>query len=205
MLKHMIAQSHEPLLIVISGPSGVGKDSVIKRMKERGLPFHFVVTTTSRAQRPDEEEAKDYYFVSKEAFEGMIGRDELFEYAMVYGEYKGIPKQRVEGALASGKDVVMRLDVQGAETVRAYSPEAVLIFISTMDEDELMQRLQTRQTETPENLLIRLETAREELKKAEIFDYYVLNAEGKMDEAVDSILSIIKAEHLRINPRKVTL
>jgi guanylate kinase len=205
MYEKMLEQRNHPLLIVISGPSGAGKDSVIECMKERGLPFHFVVTTTSRDQRPDEVEGEDYFFVTKDEFEGMIERDELFEYAIVYKDYKGIPKQRVREAMASGKDVIMRLDVQGAETVRARSPEAVLIFLSTYNEEELMQRLQSRQTETPESLKIRLETSRQEFEKIDLFDYYVVNAEGKLDEAVDTILAIIEAEHHRTLPREVNL
>ncbi|OGO18230.1 MAG: guanylate kinase [Chloroflexi bacterium RBG_16_48_8] len=205
MYKKMLEQRKQPLLIVISGPSGVGKDSVIERMKERGLPFHFVVTTTSRTQRSDEVEGMDYFFVTKEAFEGMIERDEFFEYATVYHDYKGIPKKRIREALAGGQDVVMRLDVQGAETVRYRSPEAVLVFLSTSDEEELRQRLQRRQTDTPESLRIRIETARHEFGKIDLFDYYVVNAEGKLDEAVDTILAIIKAEHHRTHSRKVTL
>jgi guanylate kinase len=205
MYKKMLAQKKQNLLIVISGPSGVGKDSVIDRMKELGLPFHFVVTTTSRAKRPDEVEGEDYYFVAREEFEGMIKRDELFEYAQVYKDYKGIPKTRIKEALASGQDVMMRLDVQGAETVRSRSPQAVLIFLSTRDEQELIQRLQRRRTETEESLKIRVETARHEYEKIDLFDYYVINAEGKLDEAVDTILAIIKAEHHRTHPRGVNL
>ena len=205
MFTKMLERRKYPLLIVISGPSGVGKDSVIERMKERGLPFHFVVTTTSRAQRPEEVEGEDYYFVTKEAFEEMIERDELFEYALVYEEYKGIPKQRLKEAMASGKDVIMRLDVQGAETVRSRSPEAVLIFLSTYDEDELLERLKNRKTETPESLRVRMETAHHEFEKIDLFDYYVINAKDKLDEAVDTIQAIIKAEHHRTRPRRVTL
>jgi len=205
MYKKFREQSQDPLLIVISGPSGVGKDSVIERMKERGLPFHFVVTTTSRARRPEEAEGKDYFFVSKEEFEGMIERNELFEHALVYDQYKGIPKQRVQVALASGKDVVMRLDVQGAETVRSRMPEALLIFISTTDEEELIKRLKSRQTESPESLALRIETAREEFNRLHLFDYYVINADGELDAAVDTIEAIIRAEHHRTDPRKVSL
>jgi guanylate kinase len=205
MYKKFLEQSQDPLLIVISGPSGVGKDSVIERMKERGLPFHFVVTTTSRSRRPDEVEGKDYFFVSKEEFEGMIERDELFEHALVYDQYKGIPKQRVKDALASGKDVVMRLDVQGAETVRSHMPEALLIFITTTDEEELIKRLKSRQTESQESLTLRIETAREEFNRVHLFDYYVVNADGELDAAVDTIEAIIRAEHHRTDPRKVSL
>jgi hypothetical protein len=113
----------QPLLIVISGPSGVGKDTVVQRMQERGMPFHFVITATTRPKRDNEVNGVDYFFVNKEEFARMIEQNELIEYAFVYNDYKGIPKQQVREALASGKDVVMRLDVQGAETVRKLAPE----------------------------------------------------------------------------------
>src|SRR5512137_1192297 len=139
----------QPLLIVISGPSGAGKDTVMQRMKERGLPFHFVVTATTRPRRANEADGRDYFFVSKEEFARMIDNDDLIEHAMVYGDYKGIPKKQVREALTSGMDVVMRIDVQGAETVRRLAHEALLIFITTDSEAELVRRLETRKTETP--------------------------------------------------------
>jgi len=195
----------EPLLIVISGPSGVGKDSVIKTMKERDLPFHFVVTTTSRPQRQDEVHGEDYFFVSPEEFTQMIENDELLEYAIVYGDYKGIPKEQVREALVSGKDVVMRIDVQGAATIRQISPHALLIFLTTQNEEEMIERLKLRKTETSDALNRRIETAQEELKRVGEFDYVVVNPDCHLDEAVDTILAIIRAEHHRTNPRKVTL
>src|SRR5574341_2218763 len=149
-------QQPQPLLIVISGPSGAGKDTVVQRIKERGLPFHFVVTATTRPQRPNEVHGKDYWFVSKEEFARMIEQNELIEYALVYGDYKGIPKAQVREALASGQDVVMRLDVQGAETVRKLAPQALLLFVITESEEELVRRLKARKTETPEELALRI-------------------------------------------------
>ena len=195
----------EPLLIVISGPSGVGKDTVLQRMKERHLPFHFVVTATTRPPRPTETEGVDYIFVSLEDFAEMIDKDELLEYAIVYNDYKGIPKKQVRQALESGQDVVMRVDVQGAATLRKLSPDAVQIFLTTENEDELVRRLQTRKTETADGLKLRIATARQELKRIDEFDYVVVNQEDRLDETVDGILAIIKAEHHRVNPRKVTL
>jgi len=195
----------EPLLVVISGPSGVGKDSVIQRMKERNLPFHFVVTATTRPPRPGERHGVDYFFVSREEFAEMIDHGELLEYALVYNDYKGIPKEQVRRALASGKDVVMRVDVQGAATVRRLAPEAVLIFLTTESEEELVRRLQKRKTESPEDLKLRIATARKELERLHEFDYVVVNREGKLDEAVDTIIAIMTAEHHRIPHRKVTL
>jgi len=195
----------QPLLIVISGPSGVGKDSVLHGLKGRDLPMHIVVTVTTRPRRENEIHGVDYFFVSKDEFAQMIEHDELIEYAIVYNDYKGIPKQQVREALASGQDVVMRVDVQGAATVRKLAPEAVLIFLTTESEDALVRRLKARQTETAENLSLRIATARQELKRAIEFDYIIVNADGHLDKTVDTVVAIIQAEHHRVNPRKVSL
>ena len=177
----------------------------MQRMQERGLPFHFVVTTTTREKRPNETQGKDYFFVSKDEFARMINEDALIEHAIVYGDYKGIPKDQVREALASGKDVVMRIDVQGAETVRKMAPEALMIFITTESEGELVHRLETRKTETADSLAIRIATARKELKRVEAFDYVIVNRNFQLDVTVDAIRAIITAEHHRVNPRKVSL
>jgi guanylate kinase len=195
----------QPLLIVISGPSGAGKDTVMQRMKERGLPFHFVVTATTRQKRANEVHGRDYWFVSKEEFARMINEDELIEHAIVYGDYKGIPKQQVREALESGMDVIMRIDVQGAETVRKMAPDALMIFLTTENEEELVHRLETRKTETVDALAIRIATARKELKRVDAFDYVIVNRDFRLDETVDVIRAIIDAEHHRVKPRKVTL
>jgi guanylate kinase len=195
----------DPLLIVISGPSGSGKDTVMQRMQERGLPFHFVVTATTRDRRENEVHGRDYWFVSKEEFARMIEQNELIEYAIVYGDYKGIPKAQVRQALASGKDVVMRLDVQGAETVRKLASEALLIFVTTEDEEELERRLRDRKTESSDSLALRIATARKELQRIEAFDYVIVNRDFCLDETVDKVRAIIDAEHLRVNHRRVSL
>jgi guanylate kinase len=174
-------------------------------LKYRGLPFHFVVTATTRPRRNNEIHGKDYLFVSKEEFARMIDEDELIEHAIVYGDYKGIPKQQVREALASGSDVVMRIDVQGAETVRRMAPEALMIFITTESEEDLVRRLEARKTETPDALALRIATARKELNRVEAFDYVIVNREFHLDETVDTIRAIIEAEHHRVKPRKVTL
>jgi len=194
-----------PLLIVISGPSGVGKDSVVARLKEMRGAFHFVVTANTRAQRPGEIEGQDYHFVSMHEFVEMIEQGELLEYAVVYGDYKGIPKQQVRAALASGKDVIMRLDVQGAMTIRRLAPEAVLIYLLTTSEAELAERLRARQTESPDSLKLRLANAREELKRIEEFDYCVVNRTDALADTLDTVLCIIRAEHCRVHPRQVNL
>jgi guanylate kinase len=195
----------KPLLIILSGPSGVGKDTVLQRMQERNLPFHFVVTATTRPIRPNEVHGRDYFFVSHDEFARMIEADELLEYAIVYNDYKGIPKQQVREAMSSGKDVIMRIDVQGAASIRKLAPEALLVFLTTESEDELVNRLKERKTETPEGLNLRIATARQELKRIDEFDYVVINSDFLLDETVDTLSAIILAEHHRINPRTVKL
>ena len=196
---------HTPLLVVISGPSGVGKDSLVERMKARGAQFHFVVTATSRAPRPGEVEGVDYFFVTQEAFRTMVDEDELLEYALVYGQYKGIPKEQVRAALRSGQDVLMRIDVQGAATIKALIPEAILVFLSAASEAELIERLRQRNTESDEQLQQRIQMAREEMARLPEFDYLVVNAADSLDDAVDRVLEIISAEHHRVHPRRVSL
>jgi guanylate kinase len=194
-----------PLLIVISGPSGVGKDTVVQRMKERGFPFHFVVTATTRERRENEVHGRDYLFVSKEEFARMIEQNELIEYAIVYGDYKGIPKAQVRDAFASGKDVVMRIDVQGAETVRKLAPQALLIFLTCESEEELERRLRERKTESADALALRIATARKEFQRVEAFDYIIVNSDFQLDGTVEKVRAIIEAEHLRVHHRKVDL
>jgi guanylate kinase len=174
-------------------------------MKARDLPFHFVVTTTTRPPRVDEVNGRDYFFVSKEEFARMIENDEFFEYAIVYKDYKGNSKKQVRDALASGQDVVMRLDVQGAATVRKLAPEAVLVFLTTQSEQELVERLKGRKTDTAEDLGLRIATAQQELKRAKEFDYVIVNADGCLNETVNTVTAIIRAEHHRVNHRKVSL
>ena len=205
MYEEMLSRQRQPLLIVISGPSGVGKDSVLQCMKARDLPLHFVVTATSRPQREGEVHGVDYFFVTKEEFETMIREGALIEHALVYEDYKGIPKEQVQEAFNSGRDVIMRIDVQGAATIRKLYPEALLIYLSTRSEEELIERLRARRTETAENLALRTATAREELQQVNLFDYYVVNAENHLEQAVDKIVAIIQAEHQRVRPRQVSL
>ena len=165
-----------PLLIVISGPSGVGKDSVLEEMKSRGLPFHFVITATTRSPRPEETDGVDYFFLSQDEFARMIDEGELLEYAVVYQDYKGIPKSQVRKALASGKNVIMRIDVQGAETVRKLAKDALMIFLTPQNEEELINRLENRNTEDNESLKLRIATTRQEYNKIELFDYFTNNS-----------------------------
>ena len=182
-----------PVLVVISGPSGVGKDATLQLMKEKRYPFYFVVTATTRPKRASEE------------FAEMIEQEELLEYAVVYGDYKGIPKKHVREALASGMDVVMRIDVQGAATLRSLVPNVVSIFITAENEEELVRRLCDRKTEAADQLKMRVVTARKELERANEFDYIVVNREGRLQETVDKVMAIITAEKCRTDWKPVEL
>jgi len=194
-----------PLLIVISGPSGIGKDAVVQALRATYPNQHFVITMTTRPPRPSEKDGVDYFFVSKEEFERLIAAGELLEHAKVYSDYKGIPRQQVKQALESGKDVIMRLDVQGAMTIRKLCPEAVLIFLTASSREEWIQRLSSRCSEATDELELRIRTAEEEFSKLEYFDYIVVNAENKLAQTVEIIRDIITAEHQRVHPRQVSL
>jgi guanylate kinase len=194
-----------PLVIVISGPSGVGKDSVLHGLKRHGLPFRFVPTMNTRPRRPDEVDGVDYYFVSAGQFISMLERGELLEYAVVYGDYKGIARQPIREALASGQDVALRVDVQGAATLKRLVPQAVFIFLMTGSEAELIARLSRRKTETPDSLRLRIAAAREEMQRISEFDYVIVNPEDRLDDTVQSVIGIIQAEHCRVHPRTISL
>lgn len=195
----------EPLLIVISGPSGVGKDAVVREIQRRNLPISFVITANSRPPRPEEVDGVDYLFVSRAVFERMIGAGEMIEYANVYEDYKGMPRQHIEEARQKGGDLLLRVDVQGAAKWRALCPEAVLIFIIPSNQADWFKRLQERRTETEASLRLRVETAREEMARLGEFDYVVVNAQDKLGECVDTIEAIIQAEHHRTRHRRMTL
>src|SRR5262245_173949 len=195
----------QPLLVVLSGPSGVGKDSILMRMRDIGFPFHFVVTATSRAMRPGERDGYDYHFVGEDRFKEMIAQEELLEWAEVYGHYKGIPKSEVRRGFESGKDVILRIDIQGAATVRNIAPEAVLIFVAPGNFDELRGRLQWRRTESPDQMEQRLAMAHQEMEAVDQFDYVVISREDHLDDAVGQIRAIIVAEKQRVRPRRVKL
>lgn len=195
----------KPLLLVISGPSGVGKDTVVQTLRRRESSLHFVVTTTSRKKRPNEVDGVDYNFVTRKEFKRMVDAGEMLEYALVYRQYKGVPKKEVRDALASGKDVIMRVDVQGAATIRSLCPEAVLIFLIPSSQEEWLLRLRQRHSETEKDLRLRIRTARKELARIGEFDYVVVNAQNCLDKAVDAVEAIIEAEHHRVVPRRITL
>jgi len=192
-----------PMLIVLSGPSGAGKDAVLIRMKELGVPFHYVVTSTTRPPRTGEKDGVEYSFVSESGFHEMLQRGDLVESAKVYGYWYGVPKQEVKQALDEGKDVVLKIDVQGAATIRNLLPGAVLVFLTLPSLEEYELRLRQRKTESDTDLKVRLGKVNEEVRSMLIFDYVVVNRQDELDAAVDEIKAIVTAEKCRVNPRVV--
>ncbi len=199
----VIPVERPPLLLVLSGPSGSGKDSLIECLERRGLDLVRVVTLTTRPPRPGEVPGRDYLFVSPAEFERLRAAGELLEYAEVYGHWYGTPKGPVRQALARGKDVLLRVDVQGARTIRKLCPEAVLIFLTPPSEEELVRRLKARRTESPEELERRLAKVRDELASLPLFDYVIINYPDRLEEAAAQFEAIVTAEHLRVHPRRV--
>jgi len=194
-----------PLLIVLSGPSGAGKDAVLRRMKKTGYPIEYITTVTTRPRRAREKNNIDYHFVSTERFQEMIARNELLEWANVYGNLYGVPYQPVKQALDKGQDVILKVDIQGAATIKKVIPQAVFIFLAPPSMEELATRLKQRQTESPFDLALRLKTAEEEMKQLPLFDYMVVNRQGEIDLAVSDIEAIITAEKRRVTPREISL
>jgi guanylate kinase len=191
-----------PVVLVISGPSGVGKDAVIRKLQEKRPDLYFVVTATSRPMRPGEVEGVDYFFVSKSQFEEWIAAsDDLLEWAIVYGEYKGIPRKQVQDALQRGTDVILRIDVQGAATVRRLMPDVVTVFLVAESEAELVQRLLDRKTEPLDKMLVRVQTAKEEMGHTGKFDYVVVNKDAELDKTVGQLEAILQAEKLKVGRR----
>ena len=191
----MAAAGPAPLLAVITGPSGVGKDSLLSRLKSLNRPYHFAVTATTRPPRPDETDGVDYFFVSDQQYDEMLAKGEFLENATVYDCHYGVPKPPIREALAAGKDVVFRTDIQGARHIKSVSPGAVTVFVLPPSWDELEWRLRTRATDTPEQLDIRLRTARDEMAAADEFDHKLVNDD--LNACVDAIERILDAERSR--------
>jgi guanylate kinase len=195
------AKNPPPLVIVLSGPSGVGKDAVLARMRRLQRPFHYVVTATTRSKRAREKNGLNYHFLSSKEFQQMIARHQLLEWANVYGNYYGVPKDEIALALSKGVDTIVKVDIQGASALKRILPQAVFVFLMPPSLEALEKRLKRRRSESSEDLLLRLATAKQEMKSLPLFDYVITSRQNKLDEIVSQIDDIIAAEKRRVKPR----
>jgi guanylate kinase len=187
------------LLIVISGPSGVGKDTILNEMKKAGIAYHRIVTVTTRDKRKGEVDGKDYHFTTVGSFKKMMKERQLLEWAKVYDNYYGVPLNPVKKALNQNEDVIIKVDVQGVSNIKKVMPEAVAIFLSPPSEEELERRLTSRGDENSISIKLRLKTSKDEYKKLHIFDYIVENHKDDIELTLSKISSIISAEKCRIS------
>ena len=192
-------------MMVLSGPSGVGKDAVLSRIRELGYSQHIVVTATTRTIRPTEKDGVDYIFLDQDTFDKKVADNEFLEWAEVYGNCYGVPKDQVREAISSGQDVIIKADVQGAATIKKLNPYGVFVFLAPPSFQDLEKRLRVRKTEAQIDLERRLETARGEMQQLPLFDYVVVNADGALDDAVAALESIIQAERWRYPRRTLKL
>ncbi len=202
---HGLTQPAGSLFLIMSGPSGVGKDATLQQMRSGVCNRHFVVTATTRPRRANEQHGVDYYFLAVDAFLEMRDSGGLLEHANVYGNWYGVPKQPIEEALREGRDVIIKTDIQGVRNLRRVVDGATTVFLAPPSLDELERRLRARQTEPEERLQVRLATARVEMEALPEFDYAVVNHNDSLDETVAAIEAIMTAERYRIPPRRVRL
>lgn len=192
-----MTQKDPPLVVVLTGPSGVGKDSVFDQMVARGVPMARPATMTTRAPRPGEREGVNHYFVTPDEFERAFAAGELLERSGEYGKQYGVPRRSVRDALATGNDVVIRVDIRGAESLRQLLPDALFICLIPERLGDLASRLDGRGTETAEDRAKRLAMAPDEIERASRFCAMVVNPQGRLDDTVDEILRLIEAERAR--------
>ncbi|MFX1266166.1 MAG: guanylate kinase [Promethearchaeota archaeon] len=197
--------SQKPLLTILSGPSGVGKDAILTKMKKSGYPLKYITTVTTRPQRAREKNNVDYHFISTERFREMIESNELLEWAKVYGHWYGVPRRAIKQALEEGQDIIVKVDIQGAATIKKILPQAVYIFVVPPSIEELVARLEQRHSESSSNLTLRTKAAEDEIEQLCLFDYVVVNRRDEIDLAVAQVEAIITAEKCRVIPREITL
>jgi guanylate kinase len=195
------------MLVIISGPSGVGKDTIIDALRERSQDpeYRYVVTCTTRAARPGEVDGVDYHFIDAGAFASQRAAGGFLEANEVHGNWYGTPRDQVREALADGRDVILKIDVQGAQVVKGKVPGALLIFLIPPSLEDLFQRLRSRATETADELELRQRNAAIELARQEDYDYVVTNETGQVERTAERIDEIIADEHLRHPDRRVVV
>ena len=193
------------LVFVLSGPSGVGKSTIIELLKRDGFPITYCVTATTRERRPGEINGEHYYFLTDADFDELLARDELLEHEVVHGRHRyGIPRSSVREGLRHGRDLIMTPEVKGARTVRRKLPGVITIFLRPPTLGELIPRLQARGTHR-EDMETRLQTANDEMLAVDEYDYVVVNPQDRLPEAVNDVKSIIIAERLRVHPRRIVV
>jgi guanylate kinase len=194
------------LVFVLSGPSGVGKSTLIEQLKRDKFPITHCVTATTRPRRQGEEHGVHYYFLDEAEYDTLLEKQQFLEHAVVHNLYRyGIPLDSIRNGLRRGKDVILAPDVQGASTVRWKLPNAITIFLRPPSLEELAPRLAARNTEASEERRIRLETAEREMQRMSEYDYVIVNHRDRLDQAVSDLKAIVTAERLRVCPRTVTL
>lgn len=189
------------LLLVLSGPSGVGKTTVTNALKAEGWPGYVVVTATTRRPREGEVDGVHYLFRSVQQFQEMVRNGELLEHAEVHGNYYGVPAAPVREQLAQGRDVILTIDPQGAATIRKRTRNAIFIFLAPESVDDLVERVELRGQDTPEQRALRLLNAEREMAELPSYDYVIVNRRGCLGEAVAQFKAIVQAEHSRVQPR----
>lgn len=195
------------MLVIISGPSGVGKDTIIDalRRRPRDPDYHYVVTCTTRAARPGEVDGVSYHFLSVDEFSALRRDGELLEWAQVHGNWYGTPRRQVLDALRSGRDVILKIDVQGAQSIKSRVADALLVFLVPPSMETLFARLRSRATETVDELEVRQRNAAVELARQEDYDHVVVNETGQVDRTAGRIDEIVAAERARHPRRRIRL
>ena len=201
----MVETFFPSLLVVLSGPSGVGKDAALAELRKLDRSWHFVVTATTRKIRSGEVHGTDYTFLDEPTFLAMKERDEVVESAQVYGNWYGVPKSQITSALEQGKDVILKIDVQGAATVKKIAPNALFIFMVPGTFEELRERLSQRMTESTPEIELRLKTAENEMNQGNGFDRQVLNSKDNLEQAVADIDAAIAEEKRRVGRSPVLI
>jgi guanylate kinase len=191
--------NNQPLVVILTGPSGVGKDAALNELKKMDRPWHYVVTANTRPIRHNEIDGVDYIFMGESEFKLSLDQNEFLESANVYERWYGVPKSQVSEPLKNGLDVILKVDIQGAATIKSLIPQAISIFMIPGTLNDLENRLRTRMTESEEQLKLRLEVAKTELTKLNNFEYYIINEEDNLESTVRQIDTIITAEKQRLN------
>ena len=193
--------TRHPLLVVLSGPSGVGKTTITNALVEQGWDGHIVVTVTTRRPRPGEQDGVHYHFRTQEEFQRMVEQGELLEHAEVHGNWYGVPATTVRQKLSEQVDTLLTIDPQGAEHIRERTQDAVFIFLAPESLDALVERVEARASETPEQKTLRLLNAEREVAALPSYDYLIVNRQGQLEDAVAHLRAILLAEHCRVHPR----